>query len=97
MIDFLKECNISQNTIDKLYEKYPSQLFNLNCNQDDCIEIIEYLRSIGIKPIEEILINNIELFYESKKDIVKKFDEQNINELVEKINSDPIIIYTLFH
>lgn len=96
MIDFLEQCDISKNTIEKLYDKYPSQLFNLNCNEFDCIEIINYLKSIGINTVEEILLNNIEIFYETKEEIIKKFNEQDITALVEKINLEPTIINDLF-
>ena len=96
MIDFLKECIISSYTINKLSKKYPSQLFNLNCNKRDCIKIIEYLRSIGINNIEDLLVNKIELFYETKEDVERMFLKHNVSELVDKINNDYNEIDILF-
>ena len=88
MIDFLKRCNISTYTIKELSKKYSSQLFNLNCNQDECIKVIEYLREIGINNVEELLINKIHLFYETKEDLIKLFSKHNILDLVQRINAD---------
>lgn len=95
MIDFLNGY-ISPNTMKELKNKYPSQLFNLNCNQKECIKVIEYLKELGIKNIEEIFINRIELFYETKKDLEKLFLKHDIPNLVQKINDDYMEIDILF-
>jgi len=95
MIDFLKGY-ISPNAMKELSNKYPSQLFNLNCNQKECIKIIEYLKELGITNVEELLLNRIELFYEIKNDLEKMFLKHNIPNLVQKINDDYMEIDILF-
>lgn len=96
MIKFLKECNISSDTIHELSKKYSSQLFDLNCNQNECVKIIDYLREIGIINVDELLINKLQIFYETKDDLVKMFSRYDIVELVRKINFDYNEIDILF-
>lgn len=88
MIDFLLECNISEETLDELYDMHSFQLFDLSCNSEEIIKIINYLRNIGIVNIEELLINETELFYKSKKWIESKISKYNISDFVSKVNNN---------
>ena len=89
MLDFLKEHNISEITIEKLKKtQSPSLLFDLICNDEECVKIINYLKEIGIKNIDELLIYETELFFKNKNKIELAFSKHNINELVELINQD---------
>jgi len=85
MIEFLNNCNLKKETIEKLLEKETPELFDLNSNEEECIEIIQYLRNIGIKCVDELLIYRIDLFYNSKYEIENKLKKYNINEIVEII------------
>ena len=65
MIDFLKECNIDDKTINEIEENNESFIYNLSSNENDAKMIISYLKSIGVKNVEKLLINRIDLFFKS--------------------------------
>ncbi len=89
MIDFLKEIDISNNTISKIItENQESSLYNLSCNKDNCIKIILYMREIGIKNIEELLIYETNYFKLTFTEFIKKISRFNIPLLVDGINND---------
>ena len=88
MIDFLSECNINNSTIDKMKERYPTELFDLNCNKKEITKIIEYLRSIGINEIDKLLLDETPLFFKSMDYIEKKFCMYNIPMLFQRINDN---------
>lgn len=88
MIDFLKEYNISENTIEELKKQSSSFLFDLNCNEEECCKIINYLRTIGIENIDELLLYETDIFFKNKSKVELAFSKHNINELVELINQD---------
>ena len=96
MIDFLNECNISGETIKRL-EKICSKetLYNLYCNEYQIKDIINYFNSIGIKCIDEILINYTGIFIDTLEDIKGMFENKNIDSLVEMINNDYRVIENL--
>lgn len=89
MLDFLKECNISSNSIDRLLkEKYPSELYDLESNKKECTKIINYLKEIGITNIEELLVNKTELFYKTKRYIENKLSRYDQKIYVNLISDD---------
>ena len=53
MIDFLKDANITDDTIIEIMKNNnEASLFNLSCNDEDAIQIINYMRGIGITNID---------------------------------------------
>ena len=61
MIDFLKDANITDDTIIEIMKNNnEASLFNLSCNDEDAIQIINYMRGIGITNIDELLIYRID-------------------------------------
>ena len=98
MIDFLKEYDIKEETIEKIKEIYsPSILFDLNCNEVECRKIIIFLKSIGIENIDILLLYEIDLFFKNMKNVELAFSKFNINELVEQINHDYTEIEKLYY
>lgn len=98
MIEFLKECNIDDKIIEKLKRiQSPSFLFDLNCNEEECVKIINYLKEIGIDNIEELLLYESEIFFKTKKNVENAFSNYNIEELVELINEDASNIEELYN
>lgn len=87
MIDFLKDYGISENTINKL-SLNPNTVFNIDVNKKDCIEIITLLKSLEIKNIEDIMLYNLNLFFNTKEEVQEMFNKHNIKELVVSINED---------
>ena len=97
MIEFLKECNIDDKIIEKLKRiQSPSFLFDLNCNEEECVKIINYLREIGINNIDELLLYESEIFFKTKKNVEIAFLNCDKEELVELINEDASNIEELY-
>ena len=88
-MDFLKEFDVSEETIIKI-EKYNERtmIFNFICSKDEVINNIEYLKSIGIKVIDLLLIYRLELFMIDSNKVKEAFDNYDITTLVQLINED---------
>ena len=93
MIDFLKDSGIEDKVIAILNNKYYDNiLYSINCNEYEIKRIIDYLRSIGINCIDELLIDHINLFLQPLENIENIFNKTDINSLVSSINNNPDII-----
>lgn len=91
MIDFLKEYGISENTINNIKENNSeSTLFDLTCNKDNCIRILNYMRELGINisNVDNILIYRIDIFFLDFEEFVKKIAKCNIPILINLINDN---------
>lgn len=87
MIDFLIVSGIKKQTIDKLKEN-PANVYDLSVNKEECIKIITYLKLIGIKNIDELLLSYLGLFFKTKEEVSQMFIEKDLNKMVELINED---------
>lgn len=96
MIDFLIISGIKKETIDEI-NKNTSHAFNLNCNKDECVEIIKFLKLIGINNIDDLLLYKTKLFYKTKEEISYLFSKHNTSQLVDQINEDFENIELLFN
>lgn len=93
MIDFLHDVNILDEVIEEIIKNNSnSTLYDLSCNEEECIKIINYLKEIGILNIDELLIKEIDVFKLNLEDIVKKFSKFNIPIYVKMINNDYTMI-----
>ena len=89
MIDFLKEYEINDNIINNIKNNNSeSTLFDLSCNKDNCIKLINYMKNIGIMNIDELLIYEIDIFFIDYDKLLNKITNYNINEIVRLINTD---------
>ena len=89
MIDFLKDANITDDTIIEIMKNNnEASLFNLSCNDEDAIEIIKYMRNIGVTNIDELLIYRIDIFFLTFEQFIKRLSKFNIPALVNHINDD---------
>lgn len=89
MIDFLKDANITDDTIIEIMKNNnEASLFNLSCNDEDAIQIINYMRGIGITNIDELLIYRIDIFFITFEQFIKRLSKFNIPALVNHINDD---------
>ena len=95
MIDFLIISGIKKQTIDKLNEN-PSNVYDLSINKEECIKIITYLKLIGIKNIDELLLNYLGIFFKTKEEVVELFSKKDLEETVNLINLDPSNVDLLF-
>ena len=89
MIGFLKELGFSEKTLsDIILNNDDSILYSVSLNEQNIEKIIKYMRNIGIKNIDSILIYHIEIFILTFSDFIKKISKFNIPLLVESINED---------
>lgn len=89
MLDFLKELNISEQTINELYNLYEdTNLYGVFSNKISCSKIINYMREIGITNIEEILLNKIDIFKMTYQTFLNTISRYEIPSLVKLINED---------
>lgn len=90
---FLLEEGFSTELVDKLEKKLdPATIELVEIESDNVIEVINYLKEIGIKDIETLIITYIELFTRDIDDVKKAFNKHNIEEVVNKINEDVFYI-----
>lgn len=95
MIDFLIISGIRKQTIKKLNEN-PPDVYDLSVNKEECIKIITYLKLIGIKNIDDLLLNSLGLFFKTKDEVVQLFTKKGVQQMVELINLDVSNIHWLF-
>ena len=83
MICFLKDLGLNENEIKEIEEVNTSfNLYNLNSNEYEIVKMIEYLNKNGVKNIKQILMYNVDLFFnnfEVFKDIFDKKDKRIID------------------
>ena len=78
MIDFLKDANITDDTIIEIMKN----------NNEDAIQIINYMRGIGITNIDELLIYRIDIFFITFEQFIKRLSKFNVPILVNLINDN---------
>ncbi len=91
-MDFLKEKGFTDLEIKEIIDNnYENVLTNLNANQSNVLEIVEYLLNIGIekRTIKEIFMYQVGLFYKTKEEIELSFDEYELESVVKSLNYDP--------
>ena len=89
MIDFLKNVGISNDVlVEMIKNNDETAIFDLSCNDEDAIEIIKYMRNIGVTNINELLIYRIDIFFLTFEQFIKRLSKFNIPALVNHINDD---------
>ena len=92
-MEFIKELNIDENTLKKIIgQNGEAIIYTLETNKEDIKEIIDYIKKIGIKPINELLIYEFDFFLMDINKIKNKLN----NELIEDINNDYICVEELY-
>lgn len=93
-MEFIKELNIDENTLNRIIEQNSeSIIYTLETNKEDIKEIIDYLKKIGIKPINELLIYEFDFFLMDINTIKNKLNK----EVIEDINNDYISVEELYN
>ncbi len=89
MIDFLKAADISDDVlIEMIKNNDETAIYDLSCNDEDAIEIIKYMKNIGITNIEELLTYRIDIFFLTFEQFIKRLSKFNIPALVNHINEN---------
>ena len=98
MLQFLKDIGISDITILKMINNNSEDiLYDLECDQVNCLEVIKYLQELNIQVIDDLLINEVGMFFKTKEYLVNKFSKFNISEIVDDINDDYIAIESVLY
>jgi len=88
MLDFLKNVDISDNTINELNNRLDkSMIFDLNTNAENVLGIIIFMKKVGINNISLLLLNKPDWFLKRCDTFIEKINS-NQEYLVNKINTD---------
>ena len=87
MTDFLVIAGISIDTINDLKEN-KDLLFELYSNKSEFIAICNYLRKIGIKDIDGLVLYKPYMFLETESSISYCFGKFDIKDIVNNVNDD---------
>ena len=88
-MDFLKELDISDETIIKIKENnMPNVIRQFIVDRENAKKIIKYMQELNIEVIEDLLIRRIEIFSIDYNRLKKAFDNYNTEVLVALVNED---------
>lgn len=88
-MNFLIEEGLPEKLIIDLESKYDESVLDLiEIESENIRGIIRFLKRIGIKRIDELLLGYIELFLNDIEVVKETFNRYNIPEVVKAINSD---------
>lgn len=90
-MDFLKEYGLSDNDIEEIKQfNTKSVINNIEFNKKNVIEIIDYLKEIGVSDvaIKKLFIYQIGIFCKTKKELVNAFDEYEMSSIVKSLDFD---------
>lgn len=93
MIDFLKNGGIADKVINDIKNaNSEANLFNLKCNEEEVLKIINYFNSIGLTCVNELLVNRINLFFMDFNTLNDRLSKYDLNKFVQLVNNDYMII-----
>lgn len=85
---YLIELGINQETINKIIETNSESIsMSFECNQENITNIINYLRYIGIKNIDQLLIYEVDFFLKDFEEVKKIIRREDL-ETIYNINKD---------
>lgn len=88
-MEFLKEFNFSDEIIEKIKKNNTEGVIkNIVLNKNNVMLVIKYLISYGISinSIEELFIYQIGIFFRTKEEIEKVFDEYENDSIIKSFN-----------
>ena len=88
-MEFLLPFGITKKTIAQVIKNNDETLIeNLICDQEMVINNLNYFKEIGIKRINDLLIERTDLFLVPTEILKEKLDKFNLNVLSELVNED---------
>ena len=94
-MNYLINLGINDKTINEIIEKNGEAIIpTFECNQEKITDIINYLKYVGIKNIDDLLIYEVDFFLKDLEEVKKKIRVENF-ETIYKINSDWMYIEEL--
>ena len=89
MISFLKKYGINDKIVIEIERvNSDANLYNLNCNQEEVVKIIQCLRDIGVCCVDQFLRCITEIFFLSLEQFKKRYIKDNVDSFVKVINED---------
>lgn len=87
-MDFLKNY-VSDDVIEDIISNNKDIVINdMIYNQDNVIMILNYLQELGIKNINDILVEKIDLFFRDIDEVKEHFNRYDKDVIVKLINED---------
>ena len=88
-MEFLLPFGITKETIAQVIKNNDETLIeNLICDQEMVINNLNYFKEIGIKRVNDLLIERTDLFLVPTEILKEKLDKFNLNVLSELVNED---------
>ena len=88
-MDILLENGINKETIEKIKNNNDEMLVsNIELESDNIILNLNYLKKIGIRRMDDLLIQRLDLFFIPNKKLKEEIERFNIEVLVNLINQD---------
>ena len=88
-MDFLLDEGFTKEFISELSNKYDEGIIDqFILDSYNVIEVINYMKEIGIKRIDELLLTHIGVFLKDIDRVKRSFNKHDINEIVKEINED---------
>ena len=90
-MEYLKKFNLTSEDINDIVNTIDEQdIMELEFNEERVASIMEYLVSLGIKDIKNILIYKTNIFYDDLESIKRRFDEYTGIDIIDVINENLI-------
>lgn len=91
-MNYLMDLGIKQETIDRIIELNSGAIIiTFECNEENITNIINYLRYVGIKNIDDLLIYETDFFLKDFEEVKRKIRREDY-ETIYNINQDWIYI-----
>ena len=87
-MNYLIDLGIKQETIDRIIELNSGAIIiTFECNQEKITNIIKYLKYVGIKNIDDLLIYEVDFFLKDFEEVKRKIRIEDY-ETIYNINQD---------
>ena len=90
-MDFLLDCGFTETDVEDIIDSNDSAvLYNVVLNKENVVEVINYLKEIGVTSdaIKDLFVHQIGMFYRTKEEIKRAFDEYEMESIVKSLNYD---------
>ena len=90
-MNFLLNYGFNDNDLDEIINSNdPSILYNVEMNKKNVLEVLDYLREIGVNDnaLKDMFIYQIGMFFRTKEEIKNVFDEYEMDSIIKSLNYD---------
>lgn len=90
-MEFLIKYDILEEEIAKIQEVNSKGVIkNIILNQENVMEILDYLKELGIKTesLKDLFVYQIGIFFKTKKELIDAFEDYEIDSIIKSLNYD---------